>query len=66
MSKQSFLTIEEFSRQTGWSRHKVAELAASRADPLPVRYIGKRGGVIIADEAAEWLQRNGVLACDRI
>ena len=59
-------TVPELAKEGHKSADRLYELARREEDPLPVRYMdGDRYGVILVDEFAAWLKRNGRLYNER-
>lgn len=59
-STAPYLTTRKLAECWGTNLSTIHEYSRRAADPLPVRYIDgkKRGGIVIVDEASDWLRRN--------
>ena len=61
------MTVSELASEWGVKVNGIYSLAASRDDPLPIRYPkGKvRSGFVVVEELNEWIGRNTVLYNER-
>lgn len=65
---RTFMSVRRLAEETGWDVKNIYAYADDAKDPLPIHYVkGRyRGGVVIAEEVAEWIRRNSRLYSDRI
>lgn len=62
-----YMTVSELAESWGTYPDQLYGYARRQSDPLPIRYIkGKtRYGIVVVEEAHEWLLRNTVLYGER-
>ena len=62
----TWTTVPDLAREGHKSADRLYELARRAEDPLPLRFIdGDRYGVVLVDEFAAWVKRNGRLMNER-